>query len=250
MGQIRKRDLLKVLLRSFYIQGTWNSERLLGLGFCFCLIPVARRLFNSKEELVEFLQRHLDFFNSHPYMATFALGAITNIEEQAILKKWEDKRPISVFKNRVIGPLGAIGDILFWQLIRPALGIMAILLLWLFGIWGSIVYFVIYNCAHFSIRIKGLATGYSKGFDIVRVLSMRGTQKYLSFLKYVLAFFLGIELVVLMGKILNEPSSWKGFVVFLVSMVASYVLVRRQNITIDLMIIIIVCSSIIIGLIF
>ncbi len=250
MGQIRKRDLIKVLLRSFYIQGTWNSERLLGLGFCFCLIPVARRLFDSKEELVEFLQRHLDFFNSHPYLATFALGAITNIEEQAILKKWEDKRPISVFKNRIIGPLGAIGDILFWQLIRPALGVFAIILLWFCGIWGSIAYLLFYNAAHFWIRIKSLATGYSKGFDVVRVLSLRGTQKYLKQLKYIFASCLGIELVVLMDKILKEPASWKGLVVFLVSMITSYLLVRRQNITIDLLIIIIVCSSIIIGLIF
>ena len=249
MGQIRKRDLLKVLVRSFYIQSTWNSERLLGLGFCFCLIPVARRLFNNKEELVEFLQRHLDFFNSHPYMATFALGAIANIEEQAILKKWEDKRPISVFKNRVIGPLGAIGDILFWQLIRPALGMFAIILLGLIGIWGSILYLLIYNSLHFAIRIKGLTASYSKGFDIVRMLSLRGTQKYLGILKYIFASLFGFELVILIGKILNEASSWKGLIVFLAAMVVSYLLVRRQNITIDLLFIIIVCSSIIIGLV-
>ncbi|UCE07709.1 MAG: PTS mannose/fructose/sorbose transporter family subunit IID, partial [bacterium] len=177
MGQIRKIDLLKVLLRSLYIQSTWNSERLLGLGFCFCLIPIARRLFNSKEELVNFLQRHLDFFNSHPYMATYALGAIANIEEQAIVKKWEDKRPISVFKTRVIGPLGAIGDIFFWQLIRPALGVLGIVLLFLIGIWGTVNYLIVYNAIHFFVRIKGLVDSYSKGFDIVRDLSLRGTQK-------------------------------------------------------------------------
>jgi mannose/fructose/N-acetylgalactosamine-specific phosphotransferase system component IID len=249
MGQIRKRDLFKVLLRSFYIQSTWNSERLLGLGFCFCLIPVARRLFDDKEELVDFLQRHLDFFNSHPYMATYALGAITNIEEQAIAKKWEDKRPISVFKNRVVGPLGAIGDILFWQLIRPGLGVFGIILLWILGIWGSIFYLIIYNIAHLTVRIKGLIDSYSKGFDIVRVLSLRGTQKYLNMLKYTFASFLGIEVVIIISKILNEPSSWRGVLVFSISTVATYLLVRRQNITVDLLIIIIVCSSIIIGLV-
>lgn len=248
MGQIRKRDLLKVLLRSFYIQSTWNSERLLGLGFCFCLIPIARRLFSTKEERVDFLQRHLDFFNSHPYLATFALGAIANIEEQAILKKWEDKRPIAVFKNRIIGPLGAIGDILFWQLIRPALGVLAIILLGLVGIWGSILYLLIYNSVHFAIRIKGLTGSFTKGFDIVRILSLRGTQKYLSRLKYIFGSVLGIELVILMDKTLKQ-ASWQGLVVFLVSMIGSYVLVRRQNVTIDLLIIIMVCSSIIIGLI-
>lgn len=249
MGQIKKIDLIKVLLRSFYIQSTWNFERLLGLGFCFCLIPVARRLFNDKQELVNFLQRHLDFFNSHPYMATYALGAIANLEEQALVKNWEDKRPISVFKTRVIGPLGAIGDTLFWQLIRPALGVLGIVLLCLIGIWGTIIYLLLYNFTHFFIRIKGLVDSFSKGFDIVRDLSLRGTQKYFRILKYTFTSFLGIELVIIMNKIVLRSSSWKGLLVFSISMIVSFLLVRRQKITIDLLIVIIVCSSIIMGLV-
>jgi len=249
MAQISKKDLLKVLWRSFYIQGSWNAERLLGLGFCFCLIPVARRLFNNKQDLVDFLHRHLDFFNSHPYMATFALGAVANIEEQAINKNWEDKRPITVFKTRIIGPLGVLGDTLFWQLIRPALGILGVVLLWLLGIWGSVAYFILYNAAHLSIRIKGLADSYARGFDIVRDLSLRGTQKYFRFLKRAFAFLLGLEVVILTAKILQQPSSWKGLIVFFISMVVSFLLVRRQKITIDLLIIIVVCSSILIGLV-
>ncbi len=249
MGQIKKIDLIRVLLRSFYIQSTWNFERLLGLGFCFCLIPIARRLFNDKQELVNFLQRHLEFFNSHPYMATYALGAIANLEEQALLKNWEDKRPISVFKTRVIGPLGAIGDTLFWQLIRPALGVLGIALLYLIGIWGTIIYLLLYNCAHFFIRIKGLVDSFSKGFDIVRDLSLRGTQKYFRLLKYTFTSCLGIELVIIVNKIVHKSSSWKGLLVFSISMIVSFLLVRRQKVTIDLLIVIIVCSSIIIGLV-
>lgn len=249
MGQIRKLDLLKVLLRSFYLQSTWNSERLLGLGFCFCLIPIARRLFNSKEELIDFLQRHLDFFNSHPYMATYALGAIADIEEQAHIKKWKDKRPITIFKTRVIGPLGALGDTLFWQIIRPASGLLGIVLLLFIGIWGAVVYLIVYNSAHFCVRIKGLIDSYSKGFDIVRDLSLRRTQKWFRILKYIFASFLGVELVVIIKNFVYEPSSWKGLIVFIISTVISFLLVRRQKITIDLLIVIIVCSSIIIGLV-
>jgi len=249
MGQIRKIDLLKVLLRSFYIQSSWNFERLLGLGFCFCLIPIARRLFNNQEDLIDFLQRHLDFFNSHPYMATYALGAVADIEEQAFVKKWEDKRPITIFKNRVIGPLGALGDALFWHLIRPALGILGIILLYFFDIWGSVIYLIAYNLVHFSVRIKGLFDSYSKGFDIVRDLSLRKTQKYFRILKYIFTSLLAVELVVIMNKFVYESSSWKGLFVFIISMIVSFLLVRRQKITIDLLIVIIVCSSIILGLV-
>jgi mannose/fructose/N-acetylgalactosamine-specific phosphotransferase system component IID len=249
MGQIRKRDLLRVLMRSFYIQSTWNSERLLGLGFCFCLIPVARRLFNNKEELIDFLQRHLDFFNSHPYMATFAMGAVANIEEQAHIKKWEDKRPITIFKSRVIGPLGALGDTLFWQLVRPILGIVGIVLLSLIGAWGSIVYLVAYNFFHLIIRIKGLLDGYVKGFDIVRDLSMRRTQRYFRNIKYAFASVLGLGLAVIMHNLVYVPASWRGMLVFSISLFVSFLLVRRQKIDIDLLIVIVVCSSIILGLV-
>ena len=249
MGQIRKRDLFRVLMRSFYIQSTWNSERLLGLGFCFCLIPIARRLFNSKEELINFLQRHLDFFNSHPYMATYALGAVANIEEQACKKKWEDKRPISVFKTRVMGPLGAIGDLFFWQLIRPILGIVGIVLLAITGTWGVVFYFLLYNFIHFTVRIKGLLESYSKGFDIVRDLSMRRTQKYFRIMKYIFASVLGSGIAIISEKLVYEPSSWKGIIVFSISLIVSFILVRRQKINIDLLIVIIVCSSVILGLI-
>jgi PTS system mannose-specific IID component len=249
MGQIRKRDLFRVLLRSFYIQSTWNAERLLGLGFCFGLIPIARRLFNSKAELIDFLQRHLDFFNSHPYMATYALGAIANIEEQAYIKKWEDKRPISVFKTRVMGPLGAIGDTLFWQLIRPILGVVGIVLVAIIGTWGAVVYLLVYNLIHFTVRIKGLVESYSKGFDIVRDLSMRKTQKYFRIMKYIFASILGGGTAIIINKMVYEPSSWKGVLTFAISLIVSFLLVRRQKINIDLLIVIIICSSIILGLV-
>jgi len=241
--------MFRVLLRSFYIQSTWNSERLLGLGFCFCLIPIAHRLFESKEELIYFLQRHLDFFNSHPYTATYALGAIANIEEQASMKKWEDKRPITVFKSRVIGPLGALGDTFFWQLVRPILGFVGIVLLSVIGIWGLVLYLFVYNAFHFGIRIKGLIDSYSKGFDIVRTLSMRRTTKYFRIIKYVFASVMGLGLAVIMNNLVYEQASWNGLMVFGVSLVVSFLLVRRQKINIDLLIIIIVCCAIILGLV-
>lgn len=248
MASIRKRDLFKVLMRSFYIQSTWNPERLLGLGFGFCLIPIARRLFDDKKELINFLQRHLDFFNSHPYMATYALGAIASIEQQAVAKGWEDKRSISVFKTRIIGPLGAIGDTLFWQLIRPASGLLGIVLLSLFGFWGSIIYLVAYNLVHFYVRIKGLIKSYIKGFDIVRDLSLRGTKKYFQGMKILFSSFFGIAVAFFMTRIYQTPFSWAGVIVFLVSILVSSYIMRRPKITVDMLIIIVICSSIIIGL--
>ena len=166
MARIRKRDLVNIFFRSFFIQAAWSYERMLGLGFCYCLIPIARRLFKDRKKQAAFLKRHLDFFNSHPYMANYSLGAVANIEQQAILKNWDDIRPVEVFKKRVIGPLGSIGDTLFWQLLLPFFGALGVLMLIGFKTWGALFFLLFYNFFHLFIRFRGLVKSYKKGFDI------------------------------------------------------------------------------------
>lgn len=248
MGQIRKIDLLKILLRSFYIQSAWNAERLLGLGFGFCLIPVARRLFRDRKSISFFMQRHLDFFNSHPYLATYALGAIAAIEQQALVRSWDDTRSISLFKTRIIGPLGAIGDTLFWQLIRPACGLLGVVLLLVCGWCGAISFFILYNLLHFSIRIRGVFSGFAKGFDIVRELSLRGTKKYFQIMKYLFSILCGGGIAIVAAKSYQQESSLAGPVVFAAAMIISALMLRKTRLSVDMLVVIVIMSAIMIGL--
>lgn len=248
MARIRKRDLLNVFFRSFYIQAAWNSERLLGLGFCYCLIPIAKRLFKDKQGQSAFLKRHIRFFNSHPYLANYALGAVANIEQQAIIKKWEDNRPVEVFKNRVVGPLGAIGDTFFWQLLLPSTALLGIIFSYLFDQWGALIFLMLYNGIHFFIRSRGLVNSYLKGFDIIRDLSLRGTKKYFKIFKTVVSLLLGAEIVYMTFKILKFEDSLRGAVVFIIAMIFTFLIMRKRKISIDMMIIIVILGSLIIGL--
>jgi mannose/fructose/N-acetylgalactosamine-specific phosphotransferase system component IID len=54
---------------------------MLSIGFCFALVPVANKLFKDRQKRIEFYNRHLNFFNAHPYFSSFALGAISRVEE-------------------------------------------------------------------------------------------------------------------------------------------------------------------------
>jgi mannose/fructose/N-acetylgalactosamine-specific phosphotransferase system component IID len=249
MSRIRKRDLLKIFFRSFFIQATWNSERLLGLGFCFCLVPIAKRLYKDKQKRIAFLKRHIGFFNSHPYMANYALGAVTNIEQQAKLKNWDDNKPVEVFKNRVIGPLGAIGDTLFWQLLLPSTAILGVILTYLFDQLGALIFLILYNSVHIYIRSRGLIKGYLKGFDIIRDLSLRGTKKYFKIFKLTISVLLGAEIVYMIFRTLHVEDTLKGMVVFIMSMTFAFFAARTRRISVDLMIIIVILGSLIIGLI-
>ncbi|MBN1559871.1 PTS mannose/fructose/sorbose transporter family subunit IID [candidate division KSB1 bacterium] len=172
----RKIDRFNIFIRCFFIQASWSFKALIGMGFCFCVIPLARRLYDSPKDRSEFLRRHLDFFNSHPYFVTYCLGAVTKLEEQAQQQQWPDWRPISIFKERLTGPLGVQGDQLFWNRIKPmtiAIGMVVGLTL---GRIALPVFLLIYNIPHFYIRIKGWRLSYRMGFDIVSVLSTRRFQ--------------------------------------------------------------------------
>lgn len=175
-SRLRSWDLWNMFWRCLLVQGSWNHKSMLGLGFGFTAIPFIRRLFKSEKQREECLRRHLDFFNSHPYYASWCLGAVAKLEEEAKRKKWDDSRPIDIFKERLVGPLGAIGDRLFWNGIKPAAAGVGIVLALTAG-WIAIpLFLLIYNIPHLTVRIFGLREGYRKGFDIVSGLSVRRYQ--------------------------------------------------------------------------
>ncbi|NOZ62771.1 MAG: PTS system mannose/fructose/sorbose family transporter subunit IID [Calditrichaeota bacterium] len=249
MARIRKRDLARVFLRSFFVQAAFNYERMLGLGFCFALLPIARRLFKSPEKFANFMERHLDFFNSHPFFVTYALGAVANLEQQAILKRWDSLRPIGVFKKRVIGPLGAIGDTLFWKYYLPMSALIGVTVAWLFGIAGAFIFLIVFNTAHLYIRIRGLVKGFVKGFDIIRDLSLRGTKKYFQITAQIFSALAGAATVAVLFSLHKTPHQVVEAIIFSASLIFCYFLARQKKLSVDFILIIVVISSIIIGLI-
>ncbi len=52
--RIQRSDLFRILWRSFLIQGSWSFQGMLGLGFCYCTLPIARRLFKEQEKQQNF----------------------------------------------------------------------------------------------------------------------------------------------------------------------------------------------------
>jgi len=228
MRIIQRKDLFWILVRSFYIQGSWNYQRMLNLGFCYSILPVLRKLYKTEEERKSFLKRHMEFFNAHPYFASFALGATARLEEQNCVERWSSTRPITVFKNRLCGPLGAIGDKLFWGTVKPLAAMIGVLATLFWGLAGPILLFIIYNIPHIYLRYYGISKGYKLGFDIVRELSKRKFEKFSNQLHLIGLVILGIFIslfITFSGK--NEgiliPT------IFIISMVVSFPFIRLKK---------------------
>ncbi len=221
---------------------------MLGLGLCSCLVPIAQRLFDSKDDYSNFLERHLEFFNAHPYMASFALGALARLEEDAIVKNWADTRPIEIFKERLCGPLGAIGDNLFWKMIRPMSLLIGMCISFFAGWAGLISAFLIYNAFHFFIRVWGVYQGYRKGFDIIRDLSISGTQKIIDLFQKISSTILGFTIVTGMVWSSRQLPEAAGNIPFLVLLIISLLIAWPKKVSTEMSILIIILISITFGL--
>ena len=59
---LSKQDRRSVALRSTFLQGSWNYERMQNGGWCFAMIPAIKKLYTNKEDQKAALKRHLEFF--------------------------------------------------------------------------------------------------------------------------------------------------------------------------------------------
>ena len=168
---------ISIFFRSFLIQAVWNYQSMLSIGFCFALTPVAKKLFKDREKRIAFYNRHLNFFNAHPYFSSFALGAITRVEEDMALEGNEDYSKVDRLKNALIGPLGAIGDQLVWATLKPASILICLLAVILIDDYQTKIGFlfvllILYNIPHLYIRIFGIIKGYRAGYDVYKILNI------------------------------------------------------------------------------
>ena len=61
--KLTKGDRFNMFMRTNLQQASFNYERMHALGMCFDMVPAIKRLYDTKEEQVAALKRHLTFFN-------------------------------------------------------------------------------------------------------------------------------------------------------------------------------------------
>ncbi|GAB4332817.1 MAG: PTS mannose transporter subunit IID [Calditrichia bacterium] len=207
--RITRWDLFKVFLGSFFLQAVWNYRSLLSIGFSSCLLPIASKLYPGTGDRLKMLVRHLKFFNAHPYMASYALGVVVRLEEQAARESCETSDLLDRLKNLLISPLGAIGDRLFWATIKPASLIFG--MAWIisfpeahYRLAGLAAAFLLYNAPHFYVRYRGLIEGYKYGTQIYKHIYPGRFEKirrfYLGVLVLSLTWFAAILVYRLNGQ--------------------------------------------------
>ncbi|PLX79037.1 MAG: hypothetical protein C0615_02945 [Desulfuromonas sp.] len=163
--------LIRSFFRMFLLQGSWNFERMQNLGVIYIVGPALKRLYQG-DDLREAYQRHIGYFNTHPFMAAPVFGAILCLEEKRVAGH-DVSFSVEDFKSMIMAPYAAIGDALFWGGVRPLAACTALF----FAVKGSLLApFVMLGCfniPHLLMRFWGFIQGYSRGVSVVELVQRR-----------------------------------------------------------------------------
>lgn len=117
--KLTKKDRISVWLRSTFLKVLGTMKECKTVVGHLQWFHAIKRLYKTKEERSAALKRHLEFFNTHPYVASPILGVTLALEEERSNGTEVDDITIQGVKVGMMGPLAGIGDPVFWFTVRP-----------------------------------------------------------------------------------------------------------------------------------
>ena len=170
MARLSLPTLLRVFWRSLFLQASWNPRGMQNLGFAFAMQPALRELYPDPARRAQAAERHLEFFNCHPYLAAAIVGGAVRLEEE-VARGLRKPSSVSAFKSALGPPFAALGDGFFWLALRPAAALVAAITEPYLGLWCVLLFLALYNGVHLAARAWLFFAGYRRGEGIVAVIS-------------------------------------------------------------------------------
>ena len=154
--QLDQKTLNKMAWRSCFLQASFNYERMQAAGW----------LYSIKNDLAASMSHNLEFFNTHPFLVTFVMGIVLSLEQNKV-----DIPTIRAVRVAAMGPLGGIGDALFWLTLVPiTAGITSNM-----AINGNaaapLIFLVIFNVVQFALRFWLMNWSYKLGTSAIDALT-------------------------------------------------------------------------------
>jgi len=216
-----------VLLRLLAVQGSWNYETLMGNGIAFCLEPALRRLPGGVHTpaFKAAMARQSRYFNAHPYLAAFAVGALARAELDG-----EPPERIERFRTALCGPLGSVGDRLVWAGWLPLSSFLALAL---FGLGTSaavvvITFLAVYNAGHVALLLWGMRTGWNQGLRVAAGLGHPVLRRGPAFMARTAALAAGVAIPLAFTRVVGEGRTLLGEIL-LATLVGAIVVVKAQS---------------------
>lgn len=162
---LTKKDLNRMAWRSLLLQASFNYERMQAGGWLYTLIPGLRKIHKNPQDLANSMKMHMEFINVHPFDVTFLSGLVLAMEGSK-----EKVSTIRAVKVALMGPLGGIGDALFWLTLLPICAGIGASLALQGSLFGPIVFLLMFNVVHFGLRFGLAHYGYHAGTSALALL--------------------------------------------------------------------------------
>lgn len=167
-----KKTLNKMVWRSLNLQASFNYERMQAAGWLYCILPGLEKIHGDNEDdLKASMEHNLEFFNTHPFLVTFVMGIVLSLEQQKA-----DINTIRAVRVAAMGPLGGIGDAIFWFTLVPiTAGITANMAIG-GSLAGPILFLVIFNVVQFAVRFWLMNWSYQLGSKAIEMLTANAKE--------------------------------------------------------------------------
>ncbi len=171
--RISEKGMRETFIRSNLHQASWNYERMQALGFLYSMVQTIRELYPDANDpnRKDAIARHLEFFNTQPFVTAPILGIVLAMEEQRAAGADIDDAAINGVKVGMMGPLAGVGDPIFWGTLRPVVGAFAAGFAMQGSIMGPLIFFIVFNAVRLGFRAWGLKYGYEKGGELIKDVS-------------------------------------------------------------------------------
>ncbi len=167
-----KKTLNRMVWRSLNLQASFNYERMQAAGWLYCILPGLMKIHGDNEEDLKLsMQHNLEFFNTHPFLVTFVMGIVLSLEQQKA-----DINMIRSVRVAAMGPLGGIGDAIFWFTLVPiTAGITANMAI-NGSMAGPILFLIIFNVVQMLVRFGLMNWSYKLGSKAIEVLTANAKE--------------------------------------------------------------------------
>lgn len=189
-----KKTLNRMVWRSLFLQASFNYERMQAAGWLYAILPGLQKIHgDNKDDLAASMSHNLEFFNTHPFLVTFVMGIVLSLEQNKV-----DIPTIRAVRVAAMGPLGGIGDALFWMTLVPILAGITSNMAVNGAIAAPFIFLIVFNAIQFALRFFLMKWSYSTGESAITTLTEGG--KAFTRAASIMGVFVVGALIVTMGS--------------------------------------------------
>lgn len=169
--KVDRKTLNKMVWRSLFLQASFNYERMQAAGWLYGMLPGLKKVHEDKEDLATSMGHNLDFFNTHPFLVTLVMGIVLSLEQQKA-----EIPTIRAVRVAAMGPLGGIGDALFWFTLVPITAGITSNMAINGSLFGPILFLIIFNGVQFAVRFFLMYWSYDMGNKAIDILTANAKE--------------------------------------------------------------------------